>query len=68
MAKLTWNDLSEDERFGMESIHEGAKAPVADQVVQDLIVKGFVERAVGGPVLTVEGKDVVVGHYRQGGA
>ena len=65
MAKLTWNDLSEDERFGMEGIHEGAATPPADQVVQALIVKGLVEQAVGGPVLTIAGKDVVVEHYRQ---
>ncbi len=67
MAKLTWNDLSEDERFGMESIHEGAAASVSEQAVQDLVVKGLVQLAVSGPMLTVEGKDVVVGHYRQGG-
>ena len=66
MAKLTWNDLSEDERFGIESIHEGAAAPVSDKAVQDLVVKGLVQLAVSGPMLTVEGKDVVVGHYRQG--
>ena len=64
MAKITWNDLSEDERFGMEGIHEGA-APVPDAVLRGLIGKGLVEQAVGGPVLTVEGKDVVVEHYRQ---
>ena len=63
MAKLTWNDLGEGERFGIESIHGGSAGPVDEQVLRDLIIKGLVERTVGGAVLTAAGKDLILSHY-----